>query len=171
MLAAALKTGLALYGLLRFEVGPQALPASTPFLLGALLLYGLSELGLASIGHAADVSLLAGLITVILLAGLTTIALSLAGYHSRIKQTLSALAAAGVVVDCSRFVLQLLLRAALPVANLATFLLFPLLIWHFLICAHVYREAMTQRSFYPLGVALAYVLGLIALRMTLDVWA
>ena len=86
-------------------------------------------------------------------------------------QTLSALAAAGAVVDCSRFVLQLVLGAMVPVANLGTFLLFPLLVWHFLICAHVYREALARGSFHSRGLALAYVLSLVALRRSLDVWA
>ncbi len=171
MLVGAWQTGQAVYGLVRLEAGPQSVPASTPFLLASLSLYGLSEFGLASLGHEAPVSLLAGLIAVLLLAALTTAALSFAGYPSRVVQTLSALAAAGAVVDCSLFALQLLLRAALPVANLGTFLLFPLLVWHFLICAYVYREALAQRPFHSRGLALAYVLGLVALRMRLDVWA
>ena len=171
MLAGAWQTGQALYGLVRLEAGAQSLPASTPFLLASLSLYGLSEFGLASLGHGTHASLLAGLIAVLLLAALTTVALSLAGYSSRVMQTLSALAAAGAVVDCSRFVLQLLLQAAVPVSNLGTFLLFPLLVWHFLICAHVYREALAQGSFHARGLALAYVLSLAALRMSLGAWA
>jgi hypothetical protein len=171
MLVGAWQTAQALYGLVRLEAGSQSLPASTPFLWTSLLLYGFSEFGLASLGHGTDVSLLAGLIAVLLLAVLTKVALSLAGYSSRVMQMLSALAAAGAVVDCSRFVLQLSLQAALPVANAATLLLFPLLVWHFLICAHVYREALTQGRFHSRGLALAYVLSLVALRRSLDVWA
>jgi hypothetical protein len=168
MIVAAWKTGWALYNLVRFEAGPQALPASAAFLVGSLGLYGLSEFGLAAIGHATGVSLFAGIAAVILLAGLTTIALWLSGRANRVPQTLAALAAAGVVVDASRFGLQLLLRAAVPMVNLASFLLFPLLVWHFLICAHVYREALSQRVVHALGLSLAYVLGLVALRMSLD---
>ena len=118
-----------------------------------------------------NVSLLAGLIAVLLLVVLTTAALSFAGYSSRVMQTLSALAAAGAVVDCSRFVLQLLLGAMVPVANFGTFMLFPLLVWHFLICAFVYRGALARASIHSQGLALAYVLSLAALRRSLDVWA
>ena len=171
MLAGAWRIGQALYGLVRLEAGAQSLPASTPFLWASLSLYGLSEFGLASIGHGTNVSLLAGLIAVLLLVVLTTAALSFAGYSSRVMQTLSALAAAGAVVDCSRFVLQLLLGAMVPVANFGTFMLFPLLVWHFLICAFVYRGALARASLHSQGLALAYVLSLAALRRSLDVWA
>jgi hypothetical protein len=171
MLAGACQTGQALYGLVRLEAGAQSLPASTPFLWASLSLYGLSEFGLASIGHGTIVSLLAGLIAVLLLVVLTAAALSFAGYYSRVVQTLSALAAAGAVVDCSRFVLQLSFGAMVPVANIGTFLLFPLLVWHFLICAYVYRGALAGGSFHARGLALAYVLSLVALRRSLDVLA
>jgi hypothetical protein len=171
MLVGIWQTGQALYRLLRLEAGAQSLPASMPFLLTGLLLYGLSEFGLASLGHGTDVSLLAGFIAVLLLVALTTAALSFAGYSSRIMQTLSALAAAGAVVDCARFILQLLLQIAVPVANLGAFLLFPLLVWHFLICAYVYRGALARGSFHSRGLALAYVLSLVVLRRSLDVWA
>jgi hypothetical protein len=171
MLVGVRQTGQTLYNLLRLEAGAQSLPASTPFLLTSLSLYGLSEFGLASLSHGTAVSLLAGLIAVLLLAVLTTMALTFAGYSSRVMQTLSALAAAGAVVDCSRFILQLLLQAAVPVANLGTFLLFPLLVWHFLICAYVYRGALARGSIHSRGLALAYVLSLVALRRSLDVWA
>lgn len=171
MFVGAWQTGQALYRLMRLEAGAQSLPASIAFLWASLALYGLSEFGLASIGHGTNVSFLAGLIAVLLLVALTTAALSFAGYSSRVMQTLSALAAAGAVVDCSRFVLQLLLGAMVPVANIGTFLLFPLLVWHFLICAHVYREALARSSYHSRGLALAYVLCLAALRRSLDVWA
>jgi hypothetical protein len=169
MLVGAWRTGQALYGLLRFEAGPQSLPASMSFLWASLLLYGISEFGLASLGHGTHISLLAGLFAVLLLAVLTSAALSFAGYSSRIMQTLSALAAAGAVVDCSRFVLQLLLQATMPEVKVSAVLLFPLVIWHFLICAHVYREALAQGSFRSKGLALAYLLSLVVLRRSLDV--
>ena len=171
MLAAAWRTGQTLYGLVRFEAGPQSLPASISFLSLSLLFYGLAEYGLASLRHGANASFLAALIAVILLALLTAAGLLLAGRSSRIVQTLSALAAAGVLVNCSRLVLQLLLGAAVPVAKLTAFLLFPLLVWHFLICAHVYRQALARGSIHSLGLAFAYVFSLIALRMSLNVWA
>jgi len=139
MLAGAWQIGQALYGLVRLEAGAQSLPASIPFLWASLSLYGLSEFGLGSIGHGTNVSLLAGLIAVLLLVVLTTAALSFAGYSSRVMQTLSALAAAGAVVDCSRFVLQLLLGAMVPVANFGTFMLF--------------RSWSGTSSFVPLSIA------------------
>ena len=171
MLVGAWQTGQALYGLVRLEAGAQSLPASTPFLWASLSLYGLAEFGLASIGHGTNVSLLAALIAVLLLVVLTAAALSFAGYSSRVMQTLSALAAAGAVVDCSRFALRLLLGSMVPVANIGTFLLFPLLVWHFLICAFVYRGALARGCYHSRGLALAYVLSLVALRRSLDVWA
>jgi hypothetical protein len=171
MLVRAWRTGRALYALLRLEAGVQALPASKRFLLASLSLYGLSEFGLASLSHGANVSLLAGLIAVLLLAVLTTAALSLAGYASRVMQALSALAAAGAVVNGSRLAMQTMLQAAVPGVNLGGFLLFPLLVWHFLICALVYREALARGSFQSRGLALAYVLCLVALRRSIDVWA
>ena len=84
MLAGAWQTGHVLYGLVRLEAGAQSLPASTPFLLASLSLYGLAEFGLASLGHGTHASLLAGLIAVLLLAALTTAALTFAGYSSRV---------------------------------------------------------------------------------------
>jgi hypothetical protein len=171
MLAGVLQTGRKLYGLVRLETEPYSLPASASFLWASLSLYGLSEFGLASLGHGTNVSLMAGLLAVLLLAVLTWAPLTVAGYSSRVMQTLAALAAAGAVVDCIRFVLQLVLRVAVPAPNLGAFLLFPLLIWHFLICAYVYREALARGSYQSRGLALAYVLSLVVLRRGLDVWA
>ena len=171
MFVGAWQTGQALYRLMRLEAGAQSLPASTAFLWASLALYGLSEAGLASIRHGTNVSFLAGLLAVLLLVVLTAAALSFAGYSSRAVQTLSALAAAGAVVSWGRLILQLLLGAMVPVANIGTFLLFPLLVWHFLICASVYREALARGSFHSRGLALAYVLSLAAMRRSLDVCA
>ncbi len=171
MLARTWQTGQALYGLVRLETEPLSLPASASFLWACLALYGFSECGLALLGHGTNAALLAGAAAVLLLAVLTVLPLSLAGYSSRVMQTLSALAAAGAVVDCSRLVLQLLLKVAVPVANIGGFLLFPLLVWHFLICAYVYRGALGRGSFHSRGLALAYVLSLVTLRRSLDVWA
>ncbi len=171
MLARIRLTGRALYHLMRLETGLQPLPASKTLLWVSLSLYGLSEFALASLGHRMSVSLLGGLAAVLLLGALTTVALSLAGFSSRVMQTISALAAGGAVIVCGRALLQVLLQTAVPGVDLGGFLLFPLFVWHLLICAHVYREALARGSYQSRGLAIAYVLCLIVLRKSLDVWA
>ena len=68
-----------------FEAGAAiAASVDASSLCASLSLYGLSEFGLASLGHGTSVSLLAGLSAVLLLVVLTAAALSFAGYSSRI---------------------------------------------------------------------------------------
>jgi hypothetical protein len=171
MLTVAWSTARAIYSLVRLEQAPYVLPVSMVLLSASLAVYGASEFGLAVLEHGAGPAALAGFVAVVLLGALTTGALFIEGYGARTVQTLTALAAGGSIVDISRIGLRLLLRVAVPVIDLAPFLLAPLVLWHFLIYAHIFRHALTGRAIHAFGLAFASLLLLFAARMTIDTFA
>ncbi|GEO42669.1 hypothetical protein SAE02_68170 [Skermanella aerolata] len=156
--------------------GPQALPSS-PALLGlSLAAYGLSEFILVLLEQTMETAVAAAIVTILLLVAFTAGALMIGGYGWRVPQTLTALAAAGSVVTLTGFGLRLLLVTVLPppfpITELAQFLLFPLVLWHMLIYANLYRHALSGRPYHAFGLAVAYLLLLAAaLRETYVVLA
>ena len=143
---------------------PQDLPQS-PFLLwltmGAYTLTSIVALSVLRL-PLRD-ALLAGLLATALLAGLTLSLLYAMRLSERIYQTLSALAGSSALLN---FIATLFAIAVRPpgedfsLSGAAAFAFSVLMLWSFVITAHVLRHALSASFF--LGLALAIVFNLVS---------
>lgn len=147
-------------GILRAEEGPDVLPASIPLLGAGLCVYVIVQFMTAlhthSFPRAAEIGLVTGVLLVVVAAAL---AYSF-GYSERLTQTLTALAAAGAVVSLVNLVFRFALRTAfigmdmeaLPIDDIANFILFPLFLWNVIVFVSIFRRA------FRIGIILCFVL-------------
>jgi hypothetical protein len=144
--------------------GPQTLPAST-FLLYLLLAahWGTGVLlGLFSFSTAmALLSALAGtLIMVALVHGL----LLLHRLHSRVTQTLTALAGCEVLIGLVGVPLTALFYAGGTMSELAALLSLLLLGWNVAVAAHIFRHALNV----SMGVGVLFAIGYMLISISLS---
>ena len=143
---------------------PQDLPLS-PFLMWlCLAVYTVtSVIGLATLGLPWFSAALAGPLATAMLAGLTMGLLALQDKLQRATQTLTALAGCGAVLNVIATPFTLNMRpdsdgAGVSVAAALGFSL--LILWSFVITAHVLRHALSTSFFF--GLVLAIVFNLIS---------
>lgn len=144
--------------------GPQDVPASSPLMQFTLAVYAL--IGLPKhLGGLAALSVFQSLwLTVVdlaLLIGLCYAALYWVGHLSRFRQTLTALAGAGVVLSIVELPLSVWLRRAVEAERsyeLPLMLAFGLLAWSLLIVGHILQHAFSISRGAGLVCALGYTI-------------
>jgi hypothetical protein len=157
----ATSTPKALYDIIALEGGQGKLPISFPLMGACLAAYAIAQALLHNVNdHEITPSLGFGLGSAALLGGLS--AGVLASYKRRdlIVQTVTALAASGVVIALASIVLHFLFAVALPpplpTQRLVGFLLFPIGIWNVFSFAWIYRHAAI-RTIPAFALAAAFV--------------
>jgi hypothetical protein len=148
-------------GILSWKLGPEVLPKS-PILL-AVSMAGFA--GAIFLRQAMDYSLagaaMSGIGGVAVLSAVAFLCAKISGYNERLPQTLTALALGGGVVIFATTALRFFMVVAytlqgLPdvnIAELANFLLFPLLIWNVFVFAALFRRSF--RPSVPVAFAIA----------------
>jgi hypothetical protein len=158
----ATSTPKALYDIIALEGGQGKLPVSFPLMGACLAGYAFAQALLHNTNdHEIASSLGFGVGCAALLTGLS--AGVLASYKRRdlIVQTVTALAASGVVIALASIVLHFLFAVALPpplpTQRLVGFLLFPIGIWNVFSFAWIYRHAAI-RTIPAFALAAAFVI-------------
>ncbi len=151
-----------LIGILRSEMGPDALPVSGPLLAACL--------GGFALGHFLDLIIYKtplqavgiAVVGTVLLAAMAGGSLYLLGYGKRLQQTLTALAGTGAIIAVAsvgvRMVLKLGLPEEAPVVDLMRFLMFPLFLWNVVVFMGIFRVAFSGRMIPALAVAVAFMI-------------
>jgi hypothetical protein len=144
--------------------GPQTLPASS-FLLYLLLAahWGTGVLlGLFSFSPA--MALLAALAGTLIMVALVHGLLLMHRLHSRVTQTLSALAGCEVLIGLLGVPLTALFYAGGGMAELAVLLSLLLLVWNLAVAAHIFRHALSV----SMGIGVLFAIGYILISMSLS---
>ena len=144
--------------------GPQTLPASS-FLLYLLLAahWGTGVLlGLFSLSPA--MALLAALAGTLIMVALVHGLLLMHWLHSRVTQTLSALAGCEVLIGLLGVPLTALFYAGGGMAELAVLLSLLLLVWNLAVAAHIFRHALSV----SMGIGVLFAIGYILISMSLS---
>jgi len=134
-----------LFDIIRLEAGQGDLPKSSQLLGASLALYGLGEAWEQYFEHSLPGSLIYGLLTTALLAGITWGVMKFTGEMQRFTKTLTALALTGAVAAAVFGLMHVLFSIALPpplpTDKLLRFLLFPVFVWNAFMFAFLYRNA------------------------------
>ncbi len=142
----ASSTPKALYQIIALEGGQGKLPVSATLMGACLAAYAGAQTMLHLVNdHGSLGALFFGLGSAALLGGLSAGVLELYKRRDITIQTVTALAASGVVIALSSIVLHFLFAVALPpplpTQRLVGFLLFPIGIWNVFSFAWIYRHA------------------------------
>ena len=144
--------------------GPQTLPAS-PFLLYLVLVVHWATgvvLGLFSL--SLPLALLSSLTGTLIMVALVHGLLLLHGLHSRVTQTLSALAGCEVLIGLLALPLTALFYTGGTMAELAALLSLLLLGWNVAVAAHIFRHALNV----SMGMGLLFAIGYTLISLSLS---
>jgi len=122
--------------------GPQSLPASRELLLLLLAIHWLTGTLLAIGGMAPELAMLSALAGTLLMVALVHGLLIMHRHHSRVTQTLSALAGCEVLLGLMAFPLGILLGMGSGAQSLVGMLGLILLGWNIAIAAHIFRHSL-----------------------------
>ncbi len=152
-------------GILRSEVGPEVLPSSSYLLRLSLGLFALVEFAIKLSTHSVVGAVGIGFSAAALLILIAALAARLLGHDERLRQTLTALAAAGAVVALVNFLFRYLLVQGfsfvgdeLPAQDLASFLLFPIFLWNTVVYASIFRRSFSLGLILSFALSLGYLL-------------
>lgn len=150
---------------------PQDDPRSPVALAVALAFYASVSLLQARVGQSWPVALGMMATDLLVLTGVTSLALRLTGFGARLIQTLTALAGAGGVLGIAALpLMQALARTTpseRPAAALVTLWLFAM-VWSIAVPAHIYRHALSTR--FWIGAALAVLQVLVLFELVDSLW-
>jgi hypothetical protein len=149
----------------RSEAGPDALPASMPWL---RLTIGTYVLGLAIDGLLDYSPLKAVAIAVlapIILGAFTAGSLYLVGLGKRLTQTLLALTGTGTIIAlvtfAVHFVIILGLPSEIPVGDFAGYLMFPLYFWNAVVFTAIFNAALSSGKIVGLAISVTYLVAVV----------
>jgi len=153
----------AFFDLCRLRITPQELPDSKFLLKFTLVFYTLISGAISLIHSSLPEALLSSLLDTALLVLLISSLLYFAHYSARINQTLTALAGANCVLGILLFLpvywLKFYQSDAGEAGGLAILLLLGLMVWNFVISAHILRHALEVPFF--IGVLLTCIISLL----------
>ena len=169
-MASALATlAKAFWGICTFRVAPQDIPYSTALLLGVTATnVSISTLIYYQIKVHFMSSLLATLLELFVLFGLTAALLYSFSRTQRTVQTLCALMGAGTVIGAVTLLLLILFPALQVPPVIGIFLLWGIFVWNLSIVAHILRHALVTRFVIGFFIAIGYAIFLHALRTFVD---
>lgn len=147
--------------------GPQDVPPSPILLKLTLLAYGVSSLLILLLVTAAGAAIMQALTDILLLAGLTYVALHSVQLSARYTQTLTALAGAGTLLGVLALPLFFWIGQAAQRqtdASLPGLLFLGLIVWDLAVMSHILRHALSVNRWIGLLYALAYFFISIMLR-------
>ncbi|MEN8217765.1 MAG: hypothetical protein ABFS56_15630 [Pseudomonadota bacterium] len=144
----------AFFDICRLRLGPQDLPASSVLLGLILLLYLVVTGTLSLIQFPINDAILLSIIELGLLVVLTSSLLYITHYAARITQTITALAGTNSLLGIFTLPLVLWLEYYNGDASLPVLLLLGLLVWNFVIHAHILRHALAVSFFMGFNLTL-----------------
>ncbi|RKZ49163.1 MAG: hypothetical protein DRR16_18790 [Candidatus Parabeggiatoa sp. nov. 3] len=157
---ALLTLSSAFFDLCRLRITPQELPDSKFLLKFTLVFYTLISGAISLIERSLPYALLSSLLDTALLVLLISSLLYFARYSARITQTLTALAGANCVLGILLFVPIFWLKFyQSDVGGLAILLLLGLILWNFVVSAHILRHALEVPFF--IGVLLTGIISVL----------
>ncbi len=145
-----------LFAICLFRKGPQDIPYSKILFRLSILSYALVSYLLLHLSVTSLQALLQVAVEIILVIIFSFIVLSLTNKRSRLIQTASALLGTDTLISCT----ALPVIATLSIDNnnlLAFFTMLALMVWHWLITAHILRHALEQTFSFAMGIAFLYI--------------
>jgi len=145
-----------LFTLCLFRKGPQDIPYSQALFRLSIISYALVSYLLLQLSITSLQALLQVIIEIILVLIFSLAILSLTNKRSRFMQTASALLGTDALISCA----ALPVIATLTIDNnnlLAFFTMLALMIWHWLVTAHILRHALEQTFSFAMGIAFLYI--------------
>lgn len=149
----------AFFDICRLRITPQDLPYSKFLLKFTLVFYTLISGAISLIQLSLPEALLSSLLDTALLVLLISSLLYFARYSTRITQTLTALAGANCVLGVLLFVPVFWLKFYQSDAGLPILLLLGLMVWNFVVSAHILRHTLEVPFF--IGILLTGVISLL----------
>lgn len=143
--------------------GPQVLPASRELMMVLLAAHWLIGVVLVLDTFSVGRALLSGLVGTLIVVAVVHGLLIMRHRHSRVTQTLSALAGCEVLLGLLMLPLLVMIHLGGGAQSMAALIWLLLLGWNIAIAAHIFRHALEVRQ----GFGLLFGVGYIILSMTL----
>ena len=145
-----------LFNICLFRKAPQDIPHSRLVLRLSILGYAAVSYLLIHVSTDRLNALLQVAAEIILIIGFAALILSLANKSSRFVQTTSTLLGTDALI--STFAMPIIAMLSLDSSNiLAFFAMLALMIWHWLVTAHIIRHALDKPFSFALGIAFLYI--------------
>jgi len=138
---------LAFFDICRLRLGPQDLPASSVLLGLSLLIYLVVTGTLSLIQFPTKDAILLSIVEICLLVVLMSSLLYITHYAARITQTITALAATNSILGMFTLPLVLWIEYYGGDVSLPVLIILGLIVWNFIIHAHILRHALTVSLF------------------------
>lgn len=145
----------------RSELGPDALPASIPWLRVTIATYvlGLTIDGL--LDYTPLKAIAVAVLAAIILVALATGSLYLVGLSKRLIQTLMALTGTGTIIALVTFVVHFIIILGLPpeipVSDFAGYLMFPLYFWNAVVFTAIFNAALSSGKIVGIAMSVTYI--------------
>ncbi len=145
-----------LFNICLFKNAPQDIPYSHFILRLSIATYALVSYLLIQVSVKGLQAFLQVGVEVILILGFTYLMLSISHYRGRYAQTASALLGTDTLI--SLFALPVIGTLSIDNNNLLALLsMLALMIWHWLVTAHIIRHALSQSFSFATGIAFLYI--------------
>ncbi len=137
---------------------PQELPASHWLLGFSVTCYAIISTLVMTLSYGFADGVRVALLELGLLASFVVVLLYLTNKPGRIRQTLSALTGAGVVLGLPALLMVMVATPERGTAQPLSVVWLLLLIWNLLVTAHIMRHALSSSLAIGIGVALLYII-------------
>ncbi|WP_174483233.1 hypothetical protein [methanotrophic endosymbiont of Bathymodiolus puteoserpentis (Logatchev)] len=145
-----------IFNICLFKKKPQDIPYSQATLRFSLIGYAIISFMLIQMSVNDLNALLQVAVELIIILGFSNLALSIAKKRQRFVQTTCALLGTDALISlCAAPVIATL--SISPNNGLALLAIISLIIWHWLITAHIIRHALSQSFSFALGIAFLYI--------------
>jgi hypothetical protein len=151
--------------IVRSELGPDALPASTLWLRISIVAYALSLFINGLLDYAPLKATGVALVGTAILIGFAAGSLYLVGLGKRLTQALIGLAGAGTIINLALFVFHLILiiglPAEMPVEDIAGYLAFPIYFWNAVVFMAIFNTALSSGKIVGVAMSVSYLVVLL----------
>ena len=158
--------------LCRFKAGPADIPSSNTLLQTTLLVYFLLGIAISRIDSGWSASVMTSLTETLFMVAFIGILLHFKGFQSRYKQTLTALAGAGIILNLVGFPLMIWLNQTDKLdqaSSVAMLFIIALMFWSLMVIAHIFRQAINIKAGTAAMLTVVYtILSLLVLGLTLS---
>ena len=147
---------LLLFNICLLKKGPQDIPYSRLVLQLSILGYAIISYLLLQISTATLSALLQVATEIIIIISFVALMLSIARKPKRFMQTACTLLGTDTLI--SAFAMPIIATLSLDTSNiLAFFAMLALMIWHWIVTAHIIRHALDKPFSFALGIAFLYI--------------
>ncbi|MDF1584090.1 MAG: hypothetical protein RQ733_00255 [Methyloprofundus sp.] len=145
-----------IFNICLFKQGPQDIPYSQTILRLSVIGYAIISFMLIQMSVSELSALLQVAVELIIIFSFSSLALTLAKKRQRFLQTTCALLGTDALI--SLFAMPAIASLSInPNNGLAFLAMLALMIWHWVITAHIIRHALSQSFSFALGIAFLYI--------------